>query len=72
MALAGARMNAWIAAHRKAIVPALGTVALAVQGITTGGMSGQDFWSTVIGAVVTLLTYQLRNVDPEPVPTTGA
>lgn len=64
-------MSAWIADHRKAIVPALGTVALAVQGIATGGMSAQDFWTTLIGAVVTLLTYQLRNGD-KPAPATGA
>lgn len=57
-------MSVWVAAHRKALVPAVGTVALAVQGIATGGMSAKDFWSTVIGAIVTALTYQLRNVDP--------
>lgn len=54
-------MNAWLAARRKAIAPAVATIASALEALINGGSTAEDALRTIAAAVVTALVYALTN-----------
>lgn len=58
-------MSRWIAQRRKAILSALGTLAIAIQGVSSSGLNGSESAMAITAAITTAVVYIVENAPQD-------